>query len=206
MGLDWNPGNKPKPGHEEEFDDLFRLLTNGEEEQFLVDRFHKITISAYETLEAPRVGVDSAATEWARRRYAEQAPDVSEQNFLSELEGYYVLDLVPPCDGLPQYTNGPAGYVENFSFRAQFLNDCVDIIGTVLMEKAYETRNAGETVEFGRLLIDKAENHASEHGLDIATLNAGRPGSLEEKLDIVISAGRWCVFWGERGHPMEAYC
>lgn len=205
MGLDWNPGNKPKPGHEDEFDDLFKLLTSGEEEQFLVDRFHKITISAYETLEAPQVGIHPEATEWARRQYVEQAPDMSEEAWLLELDEFYVLDLVPPCDGLPKYTNGPAGYVENFSFRAQFLKECVEIVGTVLLEKAHETRNAAETVEFGRFLIEKAENHAKHRSVDISTLHDCQAGSMEEKLDIVLSAGRWCLFWGQRGHPMEAY-
>ena len=42
--------------------------------------------------------------------------------WVESLEGMYVVPLVAPCDGVPRYSNGTvAGYVEPFSFRAQFL-------------------------------------------------------------------------------------
>jgi hypothetical protein len=48
---------------------------------------------------------------------------------------------VPPCDGLPRYTNGsPGGYVERYSFRAQFLQDCEEELGDDLLATAYESK------------------------------------------------------------------
>jgi hypothetical protein len=29
--------------------------------------------------------------------------------------------------------------------------------------------------------------------------------ALAEQLDIVRAAGRWFIFWGERGHPIRAW-
>ena len=132
MGLDWNPGNKPRPGSEAEFERLFHLVdqASGSDRDALLKRFFEVSVSAYETLQAPRVGTDENATAWARGKYAENAAAAeSEAAFLTKLHGFYVVDLVS-CDGVPPYSNGGAGqYVEAFSFRGQFLTDCVAEIG-----------------------------------------------------------------------------
>ena len=141
MGLDWNPGNRPKAGHEAEFEKLFWRLTSGRcrGREKSVRRFHEISVSPFDTLCAPRVGSDVRATRWAKAEYARLQPDVSEEQWLAGLNGFYVLTLVAPCDGLPRYSNGrPGGYVEPFSFRAQFLRHCLDVIGTELFDQAYE--------------------------------------------------------------------
>jgi hypothetical protein len=64
MGLDWNPGNKAKPGFEAEFADVFRAIQTtdpGETRNVLLDRYHEISITAFETLQAPVVGHDPTA-------------------------------------------------------------------------------------------------------------------------------------------------
>jgi hypothetical protein len=134
-----------------------------------------------------------------------------------------VLPLVPPCDGLPPYSNGsPGGYVEQFSFRAQFLRDCADDIGEELLSSAYESKLPGDLLDYGRELLARAEDLARRHGLDplnlvtpdelpsLEDLMAGKlppptPWSVEHRVDVAHSAGRWCVFWGERGHILDAY-
>ena len=229
MGLDWLPGSKPKSGHEEECEAIIlaldeesrsekkgligRLFSRKPEKEVdteaLTERFHEITIPAYETLDAPRVGYDEAANEWARKMRAEQNPDVPEEEWLKHHHGYYVLDLAPPCDGLPRYTNAPLGYVEAYSFRAKFLEDCTDAIGDELFTRGYGRMTAPELAAYGRKLIACGESWAAEHDVDIGAMNPEAEDfdleSPEGKVDIILSAGRWCVFWGERGHILDPY-
>ena len=81
-------------------------------------------MTAFETLNTPRVGFDAAATEWAHQEAFPNRKDMSltEEVRVERMRGFHVLDLVPPCDGIPRFTNGHAGgYVERYSFRGQFL-------------------------------------------------------------------------------------
>lgn len=229
MGLDWLPGNKPKPGHEEEYMAIIQALDEGQQsekkgflarlfsrdpgkeidEQALTERFHEISIPAYATLNAPRVGFDEPANDWARRMREEHQPDVPEEEWMKHHHGFYVLDLAPPCDGLPLYTNAPMGYVEAYSFRAKFLEDCTDIIGDERFARGYERMTAPELVAYGRELIACAESWAAERGIDIGAIDRNSEDfdleSPEGKVDIVLSAGRWCKYWGEQGHILDPY-
>src|SRR5262245_61528302 len=79
LGLDWNPGNRPRPGFEAEFrrlaDDIRdQRVKEGSPEH---NRFFEISVSAYETLQAPRVGSDPRADDWIRRKYHQQAQQMS---------------------------------------------------------------------------------------------------------------------------------
>ena len=230
MGLDWNPGNKPKPGFEAEHEaivrriidkdyvdeesssgGLFGFLTRSKPDskatkEALLGRFGEISSSAFETLDAPRIGFDEAATQWAQKYYEENQVDEPEEEWLESVKGLYIVWLVGDCDGVPPYTNGaPGGYVEPFSFRAQFLRDCTHIIGEELLEASYETKTNAQTLAFGKALLRKAEDYARQQGLNPESLDAEDPDSEELKLDVVLCAGRWCVFWAEKGHFLEAY-
>jgi len=224
VGLDWNPGNRAKPGFEAEFRDVFLRIRarEGDDRNALVERFHEISSTAFATLGAPVVGRDPEADDWARQLRLDLDSDESEEEFLAGLNGFAVLPLVPPCDGLPRYTNGsPGGYVEAYAFRAQFLHDCEADIGSELMNSAYESKLPDELMVYGRQLLAKAEDLAGRHGLDPHNLvipdkiptwdefEAGeRPPkewSVEHRVDVAHSAGRWCVFWAERGHILDAY-
>jgi hypothetical protein len=63
MGLDWNPGPKAKPEHEQEVRKLWHKLQAKSciFRSRKVKRFREITVTAFETLGAPRVGFDGAA-------------------------------------------------------------------------------------------------------------------------------------------------
>jgi len=207
MGLDWNPGPKAKPGNETEFEKLWRAPRS----KFWWNRARKdkrlreITIPAFETLNAPRVGFDKVADDWARNRFAEQKTAGSEQAFLRKMKGFYVLDLVERCDGIPWYSNGSAGgYVERCSMRAQFLvRGCEEILGDELLDQAYVSKLPAETVAYGEALLRRATEFGEQKGIRPA--RGGDEESDEERLDIVVTAARWCQFWGERGHWLEAY-
>jgi hypothetical protein len=123
---------------------------------------------------------------------------------------------------LPPYSNGsPRGYVEAYSFRGQFLKDCAADIGQDLLATAYESKLPDELLSYGRALLARAEDLAGRHGLDpmnlaipdeipsvdefLAGARAPATWSVEHRVDVAHSAGRWCVFWAERGHLLDAY-
>lgn len=231
MGLDWNPGNRPKPGYETEFYEIFHELEDRDEfsrpsafawlgkllgrrvedrqarERALLNRYEEISQTAFETLAAPRVGYDEAATQYARQTYAENQLDKPLEEWLEDVKGFYIVSLVENCDGVPHYSNGsPGGYVEPFSFRAQFLKDCTDIVGEDLLEDAYVSKTADEMLAYGRALLQKAEDYAKQRDIDLHQLVRDDDFESDEfKLDVVLAAGRWCVFWGERRHILDAY-
>jgi hypothetical protein len=209
MGLDWNPGPKAKPGCEKEFEQLWRKLHSGWcwRRQTKVRRFREITLAAFDTLGAPTVGTDATATEWARQQFDRRVDkSLTEEQFLRGMSGFRVLELVPSCDGLPRYTNGsPGGYVEEYAFRGAFLKDCAEIIGSELLDSAWVSKLPSETVSYGHELLRRASAFATAHQINLADVHAAEdPESNEFHLDAVQSAGRWCVFWGERGHWLEA--
>jgi hypothetical protein len=210
MGLDWNPGPKAKPSHEE-FRELWTKLHARScfFRERKVRRFKEITTTAFDTLAAPRVGFDAAAIEWARTKAFPMRKDKSltEDVFLRQMQGFRVLDLVPPCDGLPRYTNGEAGgYVEPYAFRGAFLKDCKEIIGDELLESAYTSKLPEDTETYGESLLEAASVFASARDVDCSKIHlADDPESIEFRLDVVFSAGRWCRFWASKGHWLEAY-
>lgn len=211
MGLDWNPGPKAKSNHEKEFRELWGSLhgKSGFFRERKRKRFEDITITAFETLKTPRVGCDANATHWAQNEAFpnRQYKALSEEEFLRQLNGFYVLPLVPACDGLPRYSNGyPGGYVEAYAFRGQFLKDCTEIIGSDLLESGYTSKLPEETATYGNQLLAAATTFATERGIDCSNLHlAEDPDSAEFHLDVVFSAARWSRFWSERGHWLEAY-
>jgi hypothetical protein len=207
MGLDWNPENKPKPGYEKEFERLFHALQRDDGlRERNEQRFFEISTTAFETLRTPRVGESPAADEWAREIYRSEPRDQPEDVWIEGLRGFYVLDLVPPCDGVPRYSNGLAGGdVERYSFRAQFLRDCEHIIGAELLEAAYTSRLAPEFEAYGHALQRKFDAFVAARGLDAATLESDDPESAGFQADVVGSAARWCLFWARRGHVLDAY-
>ncbi|MEP6672208.1 MAG: hypothetical protein ABJF10_23800 [Chthoniobacter sp.] len=210
MGLDWNPGPKAKPGGEAEFEKLWRKLHSKWcwRRAAKVRRFGEVTLTAFDTLGVPAVGADAAATEWARQQAVHRVDkSLTEEQFVRGMNGFRALALVPPCDGLPRYTNGsPGGYVEAYAFRGQFLKDCTAIIGPELLNAAWNSKAPADTVAYGRALLQRASAFATAQHIDLATVHlAEDPETDEFHLDVVQSAGRWCVFWGERGHWLEAY-
>jgi len=225
MGLDWNPLGKPKPGFEQEFEKVFKLLgelpvnvgwfeklrrrLKGVDRDAVDRRWLEIQITPYETLQAPQVGISDAATEWVLLRFAEmEDPKPSKDEFLREMNGYYVLDLVPKCDGLPWYSNGGMGYVEKFSFRAQFLCDCEHIIGANTLEKCYVSCLAPGLHQLGHELRASALSYSEREGVahvEHIDQPEFEPETAESNAHILFSAARWCEYWSSRGHGLDAY-
>jgi hypothetical protein len=218
MGLDLIVEGCARPGHES---DWRRLLQRsfGDEEVTDADtvRFAEISTPAYERLGAPRVGYDAAADAWiVETRQAKTPEEVAA--VLKDFHGYYVLRLVE-CDGVPAYSNGGLyDGVDETSFRGAVLDACEDVLPQALIEQAWGHRFPDEAVSYGAELLAAVEAAASggppppkpppKRGL-LAWLGVKRkpvePIPFEEQLKIAQAAGRWFIFWGERGHAIRAW-
>jgi hypothetical protein len=221
MGLDMRPMGKPKPGFENRFVDIFEMVTKNKIPQpsfldklkgkkyptkdELLQEWFANQIQTYETIKAPRVGQDKEADEWIRNKYNELDKKPSLEQFLKEHEGYYVIELAKELDGVPVYI--AMGQDENV-FRGQFLQDCIDIIGEDLVNEAWETKLANETLDYGNRLMVVADKIAKERNLEYLKTQRLPPDSdedtIESKLHIVFSLAKWLIFYGKNGHGYEA--
>lgn len=224
MGLDLHPFPKPKPGYEAELSFLFfdlefhaggnwflkmLFFLGGRSRKRMLARLKEISISPYETLGALQVGKSPEADAWAREQYANRSDkSKSEAEFMAEMSGYYVLEILPPCLGFPVYSNWPLGYVARSSFRGQFLHDCVDVIGEETLSCFYANQTAEGLAELGRRLQAAADALMTQHGLTKEDLARQAGEDFEtpemEQLDILMDAADWCEYWSSRGHGMEA--
>jgi hypothetical protein len=212
VGLDLVVEGCAKPGHEAEWrrtvEDAFdeRELSQAE-----VARFRDISIPGHERIGAPRVGFDAAADAWIiEARKAETPEQIAET--LKEFRGYYVLRLLE-SDGVPAYSNGGLyGGADETSFRGAFLKSCQGVLGKKLLNEAWEHKWPEDAVSYGQALLaaaDAAETAPLQPRPSffarIGLVRAPEPLPMAEQLDIVRTAGRWFIFWGERGHPIRAW-
>jgi len=214
MGLDLLVEGCAKPGHEQEWRRLVkRSFADEELSKAEAARFQEICIPGYERIGAPRVGHDSAANRWILEARKAKTPE-DEAAVLKEFDGYYVVRLVE-CDGVPKYSH--AGLYEGAdetSFRGAFLNDCKDVLSKDLLNEAWNHKFPDEAVTYGKTLLAAADaaqaaGKAPKRRRTLLTrlrlAKEREPIAIEEQLDIVRAAGRWFIFWGERGHPVRAW-
>ena len=203
MGLDNKVLFKPKLGYESEYRDIFenhirpRKVSDG-----VVNRYFEISIPPYENLGAPKVGRDREADEWILQHYeTNKVGDESKEQFNKRAEGYNVLQLVK-CDGISKYQS----LVDDpYVFRGQFLRDVEDIIGGNYLEQAYQYMSAKELKIYGEEILLLANNYAKETNNEHieGTIDEDPPDGTAFKTHLLKSWGKWCVFWGEKGHGME---
>ncbi len=214
MGLDLIVEGCAKPGHEQEWRQLLkRSFADEKLSDAEVARFREISIPAYERLGAPRVGRDSAADEWILKAQSPKTPEEAAAT-LKEFEGYHVLRLVK-CDGVPNYSNsGLYAQADETSFRGAFLEDCPDVLTEQLLNEGWSHKFPDEAVAYGKSLLaaaDAAEAKGKEptprHTFlsRLGLAKAREPVALAEQLEIARAAGRWFIFWGERGHAIRAW-
>lgn len=214
MGLDLIVEGCAKPGHEQEWRRLLkRSFADEELSKAEIARFQEICIPGYERIGAPRVGYDSAANQWILEARKAKTPEETTAA-LKEFEGHYVVRLVK-CDGVPDYSHG--GLYEGAdetSFRGAFLNDCQDVLSKDLLNEAWNHKFPEEAVAYGKALLGAAEAAEAARRAPkrrrslLVRLGLAKERDLvaiEDQLEIVRAAGRWFVFWGERGHPIRAW-
>lgn len=213
MGLDLLVEGCARAGHEAEWRRILESSFQGDDgSDANKDRFREISVPPYERLGAPRVGHDAAADAWIVEARGATTPEETAA-VLEEFHGYYVLRLVT-SDGVPQFSHG--GLYEGLdetSFRGSFLDDCGQVLGKLLIADAWNSKLPEAAVAYGRALLAAADvaAHAPPppptRGL-LARLGLAKAPEalpLEEQLEIVQAAGRWYVFWGERGHAIRAW-
>ena len=215
MGLDLIVEARAKPGHTDEWRHFVeRSFANEELTEAEMERFEEISIEDCETVDAPRVGFDESANAWVIQQEKAATPE-QVATVLKESHGLYVLALVQ-CDGIPRYSNVAAGTVDGTSFRGSWLRDCTDVLESLLLDTAWNNMWPAEAVAYGEALLlaaDRAEGRTSPIAIralqrlltKIGLNKTKSEASLEQQLDIVRAAGRWYVFWGERGHPIRAW-
>ena len=220
MGLDLVVEGCAKPGHEREWRSFLERSFDDEElSDAETARFQEVSIPGYQRLGAPRVGLDNAANAWIlEARQAKTPEEVAA--VLKEFDGYYAVRLVK-CDGVPEYSHGGLyDGVDETSFRGAFLNDCMNVLTADLLNQVWEHKFPEAAIAYGKALLEAAELAESEGRTAkapepkrslLSRLGITRPDTppeprpITEQLQIVRSAGRWYVFWGERGHPIRAW-
>lgn len=215
MGLDLIVEPCAAPGHEAEWRRLMERIF-GKRRWFQrrrlshkeVERLNAISIPPYKQVGAPRVGFDAAADAWIiAQRKAKTPEDIAAT--LKKFSGFYVLTLAK-CDGVPAYSHGSiSADLDETSFRGEFLLNCTKVLDEDTLHGVFGKKWPEAAVAYGRALLAaaddaersprKARRKSSGAFLDTAT---GEPIPRAEQLDIVRAAGRWFVFWGERGHPI----
>lgn len=214
MGLDLVVEGSAKPGYEQEWRSLLaRSFANDELSEAEIARFREISIPGYERIGAPQVGHDSAANEWLLQARKPKTPEEAAA-VLKQFEGFYVVRVVN-CDGVPKYSSS-ASYegADETSFRGAFLNHCRDVLTKDLLTQAWNHKFPEEAVTYGRDLLAAADaakdvNGASKNRRRLISrlgfASEPRAVQLGEQLEIVRAAGRWFIFWGERGHAIRAW-
>ncbi|WP_316158454.1 MULTISPECIES: hypothetical protein [unclassified Bradyrhizobium] len=211
MGLDLVVEGCARPGHEGEWRHLLeRAFSDSQLSEAEIARFNLISVPGYERIGAPRVGLDAAADAWIIEARKARTPEEVAAT-LTEFSGYYVLRLMK-CDGVPNYSNGSLyDGVDETSFRGELLKSCGNVLDEGLLEAAWEHKFPEAAIQYGRALVAAAD--AAETSPRVAPrrilsriglVRSAEPLPLAQQLDIVRAAGRWFVFWGERGHPIRA--
>lgn len=217
MGLNLIVESCAKPGHEAEWRRAVeRTFAADQLSDAEIARFAEISIPPYAQLGAPRVGHDAAADAWIIEVRQAGTPEEIAQ-VLKDFDGYYALRLVS-SDGLPKYTHaGLTDAVDETSFRGAFFQACGGVLDEQTTDLAWQHKFPDEAVAYGRALLRAADAAAAagpapkappKRGF-LSALGLGRKAAddlpFEEQLDVVRTAGRWYVFWGERGHPIRAW-
>lgn len=209
MGLDMIPLGKPKKRFEKRFKEIFELVESDNisepTKEELIEEWFDNQIQSYETIKAPMVGRDPEAEKWLKIEYKELEEKPTYEEFFKEYQGFYVIPLAKEQDGVPYYM--ALGQDENV-FRGQLLVECVDIIGEELVNEAWETKLADETLDYGNKLMTIADKLAKENELEYLKDQRIPPDvadeTLETKLHIVYSLSKWLIFYGKNGHGYEA--
>ena len=162
-----------------------------------------------QTLEAPQIGVDPEADEWASNYYSELSAEIKSNpnpverlarflemyptvdSYIEQNAGKYVAELAKNKGGLGKVVGMCVGPE---SFRGKMLR-YMEWLDEDLRNEAYENHDPDELVGYGERLLAAAESQepkaeTEEHREEVQTLR---------------DAATWCTFWGENGHSMAAW-
>lgn len=202
MGLDWQPTVAPRPGHEEEFDRVYRhfyedvpidvpvrkkfwfvrdyraeAADRRAAHEAMAKRIDEIGILPEETLGSPRIGFDAEADAWWKERYEAGNKKIPFEETLQNVHGLYVAALAPRSDGLSSYSNGwfPGSYCEPYTFRGDFFKDFEKWLGQSLVFEAWKPHRPAALIDYGARLRAAAIDYARAEGIPLEDVE-GRDG------------------------------
>ena len=80
---------------------------------------------------------------------------------------------------------------------------------TELVESAWVRKTPAQLLAYGEALLERARAYAAEHGLEDLEHQYLPPEVDEDhpasRAHIAFSAGKWCVYWGSRGHWLDVW-
>ncbi|MGH9886391.1 MAG: hypothetical protein ACREBE_12730 [bacterium] len=209
MALDWEPLATPKRGYEREFVELFHALVQatGARRERVMRWFTNISDPPFTTLGAPRIGHDPAADDWLRARLEKTGRGAELPRLVIEMRGDHVLELLPPSDGFPVYSDHLASdYLDRYSFHAELLADHRDTLGEELWQRGHQMMLPDDHKAFAEQLFDVAIRFADEHTLPSEVETIREPvfpeGTVERSGHILFAAAKWCWYWSERGYGL----
>ena len=196
MGLHWEPLMTALPGHEAEFEDLFAKLvtTRGARRDQLTGWLEKVGEPPFKTIGAPRVGYDAAANEWLRARL-EKSDRLGElEQMKIDMHGYTVLELMPPSEGFPVYSNHiNSDALDRYAFHVQLLLD-TDVLDPSMRARAQTLMLPAEHAAFAADLLAVAKKYAADHALQETVATIREPvfpeGSKDRAGHIAFSAAK----------------
>lgn len=209
VALSWEPLPKPTLGQEREFEDLFHKLEDatGARAERLLGWLADVSEPAYRALGAPRVGFDAAADEWLVKR-TEKRKRMHELDALRvELHGYSVIELLPPCDGFPVYSNYlTSDTLERYAFNAELVLGERELIGDDMWRLAQGAMLAEGLARFAERLHEVAQRYVLENELPAHVETIREPvfpeGTKERRAHVLFAAAKWSTYWSFRGHGL----
>ena len=210
MGLDWVLDKaKARPGHEERFATVTRMLKQMREEDEaespeLEAEFEKVSISCYEVVGAPKIGEDDRATAFFKEHnydpahadakagkldHREEMRDFWLQPFeecLEKHKGKYVMELAEQQGGEASVTG--MVMVTSIDFRGKMMR-YVTGLDEELVNEAWEDHTAEECLAYVKKLEEA-----------LPTIPDGPEGK-----ELLQGAIDWLKFWGERGFGYWAW-
>ena len=247
MGLDWMlQDSKPKEGREKEYKNLKRALLALDEDESL-DASHKkmlcqkvrgelkkVAVSAFEVIQAPRVGVDEEATNWFREnvyrprqeRLVEELlkpppKDPSKPRWEDRNEAfvsYWRRSFEEVLkDERGKYVPNLAKKTEGLATITGMLCSPLDFRGKVvalstlvnkdLRHEAYEDHAARYCVDYAERLEDELFDYQHHHPDWAELVGATDYGKVKvkEEVEDLEAAIRWLRFWGSNGFGYSAW-
>jgi len=201
---------KARPGFEERYETVSRMLTQMREEgdaepgEELVKEFEEISISCYEAVGAPKIGEDERATAWFKEHNYEPAHadaksgkldhrDDAKEFWLQPFEkclekhmGQYVMELAEQQGGEAAVTG--MVMVTSIDFRGKMMR-YVTGLDSELVDEAWPNHTAEECVDYAKRLEAELPN-----------IPEGPEGQ-----DLLQGAIDWLNFWGSRGFGYWAW-
>lgn len=212
MGLDWVlEKTRPRMGMEREFAEVSARIGQMKKDGAdpgpgILRELEGVTQSAFELVEAPRVGIDEAATEFFRQEVYEPArrealsagrPGIDPwlrpyEEILEEHRGRYVVALAEVEEGLPAV----AGAATGIDFRGDLVGRSI-LLPDELRQEAYRDHGPAECLDYAEAIEDHVERH--KHLRDRASR------LVTEQEGHLAAAVRWLRFWGSQGFGFVAW-